>query len=391
MNEHNLVLRFPVSDRPEQSFLLEVIPTEGSKNALNLKLVGTEGIKPYVVKLRHQRIQEWKASVGHCTDDEWEQILIATLIEPSSPHGKDIEVKVELVEGKKPTANLIIRKNLSGITQRLGSIELKENGNEFVDPFQWCVNAIGDLAKVDNDLAAATAKAAELEKTTNELKAQLEDLLKAKDDDERQLLEKFRDLLNEKKLKIRQQQRLLASAEVDPEKLQNVGASQNTLRKAKASRDSKRKAAEEEPDDVSDDDSDKMEVDEPVKVKDESDQDVEDHDDLEDRQTTDDELGEATASETDDTDEEAQPATRTKAKHPIKAASTGRAGKTPASRSTRSTRTRSETPPSDAQDEDEDEDVAPPPSRALPVQARKQSTLQAQATNNDDTETDDEL
>ncbi|KAF3025755.1 hypothetical protein E8E14_014447 [Neopestalotiopsis sp. 37M] len=390
MTDHNLVLRYPVSDRPENSFLLEVIPTEGSKNALNLKLVGTEGEKPYVVKLRHQRVQEWKASPGHCTDDEWEQILIATLIETSSPQGKDIEVKVELGVGKdnKSTANLIFRKNLSGITQRLGSIELKENVNEFVDPFQWCVNAIGDHAKVDNDLAAATAKAAELEKTTNELKAQLEDLLKAKDDDERQLLEKFRDLLNEKKLKIRQQHRLLASAEVDPEKLQNVGASQSTLRKAKASRNSKRKAAGEEPDDVSDDGFDQMDVDDPVKVKDESDNDSEDHDNLEDRQTTEDEMGDATASEAEDTDEEAQPAPRAKAKPPVKSAAT-RTTKASASKSTRSRRTRGETSPSDA--EDENEDSATPPPRALPVQGRRRSPVTTQAANNDDTETDDEL
>lgn len=248
--------------------------------------------------------------------------------------------------------------------------------------------AIGDRTKVVDDLAAATAKAAELEKTANELKAQLEDLLKAKDDDERQLLEKFRDLLNEKKLKIRQQQRLLASAEVDPEKLQNVGASQTTLRKAKASRDGKRKATEEQEDDVSDDGFDKMDVDSSAKVKDESDSEAENHDEPEDHQTTEDELDDATASEAD-TDEEPQPAVKAKAKakvkSPVRPTTTRKAGIASTSKSTRSKKSQAE-----ASDTDEDEPENSPPRRNLPVQARKQSPA-AKAADNDDMETDDEL
>ncbi|KAI4600349.1 hypothetical protein KJ359_000703 [Pestalotiopsis sp. 9143b] len=387
------VFRFPVSDTNENFFLVQIIPTEGSKNPLDLKLVGTEGDNVFVVKLRHRRAHEWKASPGNCTDDEWEQILIASLIEPLSPHGKDIEVKVEIGEDSKgrkagKIATLVFRKNFSGITQRLGSITLASTEDEGVEVFAWCVAAIGDRAKVVDDLAAATAKAAELEQTANELKAQLEDLLKAKDDDERQLLEKFRDLLNEKKLKIRQQQRLLASAEVDPEKLQNVGASQSTLRKAKASRDGKRKATEEQEDDVSDDGFDKMDVDSSAKVKDESDSEAENHDEPEDHQTTEDEVDDATASEADDTDEEPQPVVKAKAKakSPVKPTTTRRAGKASTSKSTKSKR--SATRASDTEDEDEPE--SSPQTRNLPVQARKQS-LAAKVADNDDTETDDEL
>ncbi|KAI0162858.1 hypothetical protein BJ166DRAFT_280054 [Pestalotiopsis sp. NC0098] len=393
MTDHP-VFRFPVSDTNENFFLVQIIPTEGSKNPLDLKLVGTEGDNVFVVKLRHRRAHEWKASPGNCTDDEWEQILIASLIEPLSPHGKDIEVKVEIGEdskGRKPgkIATLVFRKNFSGITQRLGSIILAYTEEEGVEPFTWCVAAIGDRAKVVDDLAAATAKAAELEKTANELKAQLEDLLKAKDDDERQLLEKFRDLLNEKKLKIRQQQRLLASAEVDPEKLQNVGASQTTLRKAKASRDGKRKATEEQEDDVSDDGFDKMDVDSSAKVKDESDSEAENRDDPEDHQTTEDEVDDATASEADDTDEEPQPAVKAKAKakvkSPVRPTTTRKAGKASTSKSTRSKKSQAQ-----ASDTDEDELESSPPARTMPVQARKQSPA-AKAADNDDTETDDEL
>lgn len=49
MTDHP-VFRFPVSDTNENFFLVQIIPTEGSKNPLDLKLVGTEGDNVFVVK-----------------------------------------------------------------------------------------------------------------------------------------------------------------------------------------------------------------------------------------------------------------------------------------------------------------------------------------------------
>jgi hypothetical protein len=72
----------------------------------------------------------------------------------------------------------------------------------------------------------------------------LEDLIAAKATHENELLKKFCDLLNEKKSKIRDQQRLLASAKVDPVKIRAVQAARKTSkpREAGASRPGKRKA-----------------------------------------------------------------------------------------------------------------------------------------------------
>jgi hypothetical protein len=50
------------------------------------------------------------------------------------------------------------------------------------------------------------------------LDLQLAELLESKEQHENQLITNFVQLLNEKKLKIRNQQRLLSSAEVDPHK-----------------------------------------------------------------------------------------------------------------------------------------------------------------------------
>jgi hypothetical protein len=93
------------------------------------------------------------------------------------------------------------------------------------------------------------------------------DLIKQKNQSENQLLEKFSLLLNEKKLKIRDQQRLLASSSVDPVKLETVEGSRTAFqeRSAGPSRKGKRKVGENtQPpsDDESDGGFEKMEVDE---------------------------------------------------------------------------------------------------------------------------------
>lgn len=43
--------------------------------------------------------------------------MIATFIEPTSPHRKDIEIKVDV--NAESVAELIIRRNIAGITVRI--------------------------------------------------------------------------------------------------------------------------------------------------------------------------------------------------------------------------------------------------------------------------------
>jgi hypothetical protein len=98
------------------------------------------------------------------------------------------------------------------------------------------------------------------------LEESLAELVKLKNENESQLLEKFCLLLNEKKLKIRDQQRLLASSNVDPARLETVEESRAvSAHSAGPSRKGKRKAggpAREQSDDESDGGFEKMEVDE---------------------------------------------------------------------------------------------------------------------------------
>ncbi|KAI1411756.1 hypothetical protein F5Y13DRAFT_164972 [Hypoxylon sp. FL1857] len=359
------VLRFPISGKENEYFLLDVSSHGSIGRPLDLKLVGSESTAVFSLKLRHKRVGDYKAPNGPCSHEEWEDILTSTLV--NQRPAPDIEIKAD-IESDGSSVSLSFRKNIQGITQRLGSIKLEEDEKTEISPFDWCVSAIGAREKAEEDLATATAKAQALEDSLKELKEQLDELIRAKEEDETQLLEKFRDLLNEKKVKIRQQQRLLASATVDPEKLANVGGGPSAQKHvAQASRASKRKAKQEP--ESSDDGFEKMDV------EDDDNGSVESNEE-EDRGDT---TAEETASGTGTDDEPAPP--------PVKSRRNQAAA--PKRNTRASTSAKKTSKPASPQEEDSDEI---PPRRVLPFMRNKKPAAPApKPADDDETESDEEL
>ncbi|KAI2620172.1 hypothetical protein GGS26DRAFT_601770 [Hypomontagnella submonticulosa] len=350
------ILRFPISGKENEYFLLEA-SSNGSR-PLDLKLIGSESTAVFITKLRHKRIGDYKASSGPCSHEEWEKILTSALIDQQPV--PDVEIRAD-VQSDGTSVSLSFRKNIQGITQRLGSIKLEEDEKTEISPFDWCVSAIGTRERVGEDLAAATAKIRNLEDSLKELREQLDDLIKTKEEDETQLLEKFRDLLNEKKVKIRQQQRLLASATVDPEKLAKVGGTPGTQKHvAEASRASKRKV-KDEPESSGDDSFEKMDV-------------VEDSDDGS-AQPGAEENGDTTADETaSGTDTDSEPAPP-----PVK------------SQKNQAAMQEQDSPESSSEQETSKAKISkPPPRRTLPLN-KKPPAPAPQPVDDDETESDDEL
>ena len=117
---------------------------------------------------------------------------------------------------------LIVRRNVSGITQRLGEMILRvldeEEASERVELLDWVAVAVDRAKFLEGKVENLSLKYDEQGKAIEKLNQQLEDLIQAKREHETSLLEKFQELLNSKKLKIRDQQRLLAGAKVDPHK-----------------------------------------------------------------------------------------------------------------------------------------------------------------------------
>lgn len=94
-----------------------------------------------------------------------------------------------------------------------------------------------------NQLSGLQTSVSEQQQEIAELKAQLDDLVEAKKNHEKELYRKFAALLNSKKLKIRDQQRLLAQAKVDPKAASQISHARSPSgHKPTTSRSSKRKA-----------------------------------------------------------------------------------------------------------------------------------------------------
>ncbi|KAI2617358.1 hypothetical protein GGR54DRAFT_607436, partial [Hypoxylon sp. NC1633] len=345
------LLRFPLYGRETEFFIVEAIPN-GSR-PLDLKLVASESTAVYEVKLRHKRIGDYKEAGGTCSQEEWEEILISTLVHQRRVSG--IEIKADV----RPDGLLVIlsfRKNVQGITTRLGSISLDEVENSDISPFDWCVLAITSREKMTEDLSAASAKIQDLEGDVQILKDEITELIKAKDEDQAQTLERVMVLLNSKKIKIKEQAKVLLSASAEHERLANIAGSRNLqTRKAQASRPSKRKVKEEP---ESDDEFEKMDAD-----VDDDDSSVQSDIEEEHEKSTEDE----TASGTD-TDDEPVHGNKAAAPNHDARASTSQKG----------------TGPSSGSEKNVD---AIPPRRALPfMKSEEPASLPAKPVDDDETE-----
>ncbi|OAA59430.1 DNA double-strand break repair and VJ recombination XRCC4 [Cordyceps fumosorosea ARSEF 2679] len=270
------VFKIPQSDNDQEFVLLQASSSAGKK-PLDLKLIATEGEAPYVVKSRsstppsktsplylkltqpaccpravkHDRIAALKVQNSPLTDSEWESTLESFFSQkPLSVINATATVQSET------SITITIRKQVQGITVKFpGSsiLDLSHDENQEIELLQWCAASADAVVASNAATAQAQSTVTELEAAIQKLKEQLEELLKAKDEDETALLQKFRDLLNEKKVKIREQQKVLASGtfaaaaaqepepeEQSPEPEPSKGRSR--ARKPAASRARKRKA-----------------------------------------------------------------------------------------------------------------------------------------------------
>ncbi|PKK41311.1 hypothetical protein CI102_13684, partial [Trichoderma harzianum] len=201
------VIKLPRDDDESTYALIQVIQ-KGSK-PLDVKLVGTEGEAPYVTSLKHDRVASLQVPNCPVSESEWQAILQSLFsLQPVADIQATARIESEV------SLSITVRKRVQGITQRLGSIELKHDENEGIELFKWCAETTDALAQSNVALAEAAAHAKELETTVKELKTQLDELITSKEDDETALLLKFRDLLNEKKVKIREQQKILAAGPI---------------------------------------------------------------------------------------------------------------------------------------------------------------------------------
>jgi DNA double-strand break repair and V(D)J recombination protein XRCC4. len=107
---------------------------------------------------------------------------------------------------------------LTSLQQRLGTLVLNQDDEQAIELFEWSGMAAARADALEQQVTTLSDRYSVAEDTIQKLNQQLEDLLRAKDHHETHLVANFAQLLNEKKLKVRNQQRLLVSATADPAK-----------------------------------------------------------------------------------------------------------------------------------------------------------------------------
>ncbi|KAE8306512.1 hypothetical protein BDV41DRAFT_558281 [Aspergillus transmontanensis] len=245
------VLRMTRSDDPESYVLVHI--TRAGSSLVDLNVTATEGENPYSGTVRKSHLHDFRSKNYEGNDEEWAQIVshVFGQLDESAAKVKlcGIESSASVIgasDAEDKELVITIRKRIQTITQRLGSVTLRQDDQQAIQLFDWAGIATLRAYTIEERFASLLARYRSAENTIRQLNKQLEEFVSAKTQHEEQLVVNFVQLLNEKKLKIRNQQRLLASAKVDREKvswIQNARSDQH-LRPHKNIRAAKRTAAE---------------------------------------------------------------------------------------------------------------------------------------------------
>ncbi|KAJ5720319.1 uncharacterized protein N7483_008253 [Penicillium malachiteum] len=291
------VLRIPRSDE-QDSFILIHVVSSGS-GPLNLTLTATEGECPYAATIKASQLKGLRAKNYQGSDDEWTQIISYILKQSTSSTSSaaytGVETSASITGSDDENKELVItiRKRVQSITQKLGSITLKQDDDQAIELFEWSGISLARVEELENQTIELSDRCRVADETIQKLKEQLDELIKAKVQHESKLIANFAQLLNEKKLKIRNQQRLLSAATVDPSKVAEIRAHSVQSHTAKGEENLAKRGAQslDDTDDESDDGFEKMDVDKPRSGNSLEDQDTEDEDEDGSRTTDDDSDG----------------------------------------------------------------------------------------------------
>lgn len=255
------ILRIKRPDAIGEYVLLHI--TSSGASPLDLKLVATEQEHLYHCITRESSVKSLQAERYAGSLEQFKTILKSVLL-GKTPNGdssvsdvRNIEITATI---DTDTLTLNFHQNTSGIKSAIASIDcVQDDEREVVSFPEWVGIAVAASDDAREECRAFKVALSAAHDLTSSLTAQLDALVQAKEAHESDLLNKFAALLNAKKLKIRDQQRLLAGAEVDPAAKQAISesrgassskepASKTKRRPARSSRASKRKANDQDGD-----------------------------------------------------------------------------------------------------------------------------------------------
>ncbi|KAJ5512984.1 hypothetical protein N7463_002536 [Penicillium fimorum] len=182
--------------------------------------------------VKQTRLKDLQAKNYQGSDDEWLKTVSLILGQCSAPPDEPdwatgLEASANISGSDEDNKEIVItiRKRVQTITQRLGALILKQDDEQAVELFEWTGITAARVHMLEQQVSSLTASYRLAEDTIHKLNEQLEELVHAKTEHENRLVANFVQVLNEKKLKIRNQQRLLVSATVDATKVSEIQTS----------------------------------------------------------------------------------------------------------------------------------------------------------------------
>jgi len=195
-----------------------------TKPTLDLKLIATDEEHIYHGSLLDSETKTLQSTNYPSDLATWKRTLRTALLpsDPSAPPNPtegpegDEEEGLELVAAiKSTTLTITLRRNIEGITQRLGTLTLhQDDEREELSPFTWLSISLARNSDLQSALRTRQTAASKHQDQISKLEAQLDEFVRVKKEHEEELVGKFVKVLNAKKGKIRDQARLLAGAKV---------------------------------------------------------------------------------------------------------------------------------------------------------------------------------
>ena len=176
-----------------------------------------DGLLIFSIAVRERKLERLRDASYTGTPEEWEHILTYALVSrKDSPLSSDLRQSLKIdckIAGKGVKSKLVVtlQTEVEGIDSKHGSIELAYSADtEDVDLFGWTSQVATERDALQQELFEGKSHSQIAEETISSLQKQLKELVKAKEEHEKELLSKLTLLLNEKKLRIRSQQRQIA-------------------------------------------------------------------------------------------------------------------------------------------------------------------------------------
>jgi len=190
---------------------------------LDIELIASEGQSAWATTIAHKRISKLRAQGQDMSEASWREALKHGLQlagpETSQKHLEGVEM-VSMITSKG-RMNLLLRRSIGELTQRLGIIELQPTEDDNFDLWAGCVAGAGLNTEARQYAQSLSSRLVEQNERNRVLQRQLKDLEEAKLMHENALVQRFSEVLNAKKAKVREQQRLLAIAKFRRNKYQS--------------------------------------------------------------------------------------------------------------------------------------------------------------------------